>query len=92
MTKRLYVGNLSKEMTASELTELFARAGEINAVRIVTNPATGKSRGFAFVEMKQGGDEAIAVLDGTNLNGRLISVIDARRSLFAVTPEKTVTS
>jgi hypothetical protein len=88
MTKRLYVGNLSKEMTASELTALLAEAGEISAVRIITNRATGQSKGFAFVEMEQGGDEAIAVFNGRNHNGRALTVIDARQSLYVVTPVK----
>jgi cold-inducible RNA-binding protein len=88
MRKRLYVGNLSQEMTASELTELFAQAGEINTVKIVTNRATGRSKGFAFVEMEQGGDEAIAVFNGKNLMGRVLTVIDARGSLYVVTPVK----
>lgn len=88
MTKRLYVGNLSKEMTASELTDLLAQAGEINTVRIVTNRVTGQSKGFAFVEMQQGGDEVIAVFNGKKVKGRALTVIDARRSLYVVTPVK----
>ena len=89
LTKKLYVGNLSKEMTASELTELFAKAGEISTVRIVTNRATGRSKGFAFVEMERGGDEAIAIFNGKDLKGRTLTVIDARRSLYVVTPVKS---
>jgi len=89
MSKKLYVGNLSKEMTASELTELFAQAGEINTVRIITNQATGRSKGFAFVEMGHGGDEAIAIFNGKDLKGQTLTVIDARRSLYVVAPVKS---
>jgi len=89
MTKRLYVGNLSKETTVAELTALFAQAGEISRVRIVTNRATGRSKGFAFIEMAQGGNEAIEVFNGKDLKGRALTVIDARKSLYVVTPVKS---
>ena len=90
MTKRLYVGNLPEDVTESELTAMFAQAGAINTVQIITNRATGRSKGFAFVEMGQGGDEAIAVFNGKYFNGRILTVIDARQSLYALTAVKTV--
>ena len=90
MTKRLYVGNLPEEVTESELTAMFAQAGAVNAVRIVTNPATGRSKGFAFVEMEQG-DEAITDFNGKYFNGRVLTVIDSRQSLYALTGVKTET-
>jgi RNA recognition motif-containing protein len=91
MTKRLFVGNLPEDVTESELTALFTQAGAINKVRIVTNRATGRSKGFAFVEMGQGGDEAIAVFNGRYFNGRTLTVIDARSSLHALAYVKTGT-
>lgn len=90
--KRLYVGNLTEDMTESELTALFAQAGSIHTVRIITSRATGRPRGFAFVEMGHGGDEAIAVFNGKNVNGRILTVIDSRRVLCVVPPVKTVTT
>jgi RNA recognition motif-containing protein len=89
MTKRLYVGNLPEDVTESELTTMLSQAGAISTVRIVTNRATGRSKGFAFVEMEQGGDEAIAVFNGKYFNGRILTVIDSRQSLYALTAVKT---
>jgi cold-inducible RNA-binding protein len=89
MTKRLYVGNLPEEVTESELTAMFAQAGAVNTVRIITNSATGRSKGFAFVEMEQGGDEAIADFNGKYFNGRVLTVIDSRQSLYALTGVRT---
>ena len=89
MTKRLYVGNLPEDVTESELTAMFTQAGAINTVRIVTNRATGRSKGFAFVEMEHGGDEAIAVFNGKYFNGRTLTVLDSRLSLYALTGVKT---
>ncbi len=89
MSKKLYVGNLSERTTESELSDLFAQAGAIERVRIVTNRATGRSKGFAFVEMTEGGDEAIVAFNGKELDGRVMTVIDARQQLYAV-PAVTV--
>ena len=55
MGKNLYVGNLSFETTDSDLTELFAQHGEVQSVNIITDRETGRPRGFAFVEMPDGG-------------------------------------
>ena len=59
MTKKLYVGNLSFQTTESELNELFAQAGVVETVRIITDRETGRSKGFGFVEMQDGADKAI---------------------------------
>jgi len=74
MKKKLYVGNLSFETTESELQELFGQAGSVETVRIITDRETGRSKGFGFVEMQTGGDEAIAVMNGKEFNGRALTV------------------
>jgi RNA recognition motif-containing protein len=78
MKKKLYVGNLSFETTESELQELFGQAGSVETVRIITDRDTGRSKGFGFVEMQTGGDEAIAELNGKEFNGRALTVNAAR--------------
>ena len=52
--KKLYVGNLSFETTENDLKELFAQAGSVEGVRIIVDHGTGRSKGFAFVEMQDG--------------------------------------
>jgi len=78
MKKKLYVGNLSFETTESELQELFGQAGSVETVRIITDRETGRSKGFGFVEMQTGGDKAIAVMNGKEFNGRVLTVNAAR--------------
>jgi RNA recognition motif-containing protein len=70
MKKRLYVGNLSFETTESDLKELFGQAGTVETVRIITDRDTGRSKGFGFVEMQDGGDKAIAEMNGKELQRR----------------------
>src|SRR5262245_11537254 len=79
MTKKIYVGNLPSHTTERGLTELFERVGHVVAVRIMTDRDTGRSRGFAFVEM--GSDEAenaIRQLSHAALDGHTLSVSEAR--------------
>jgi RNA recognition motif-containing protein len=78
MMKKLYVGNLSFETTENELKDLFSRAGSVETVRIITDRSTGRSKGFGFVEMQDGGDKAIAQMNGTDFNGRALTVNEAR--------------
>jgi len=78
MKKKLYVGNLSFEATESDLKELFERTGSVETVRIVTDRDTGRSRGFGFVEMQEGGDKAIAEMNGKDFQGRALTVNEAR--------------
>ncbi len=78
MRKKLYVGNLSFETTEIELKELFTQSGLVETVRIITDRDTGRSKGFGFVEMQEGGDEAIAEMNGKNFNGRALTVNEAR--------------
>jgi RNA recognition motif-containing protein len=78
MSKNLYVGNLSFRTTADELREAFAQYGNVTSAQVVTDRETGQSRGFGFVEMSEGGDEAIAALNGAPFQGRTLTVNEAR--------------
>jgi len=78
MKKRLYVGNLSFQTTESDLKELFGQAGTVETVRIITDRDTGRSKGFGFVEMQDGGDKAIAEMNGKDFKGRALTVNEAR--------------
>jgi RNA recognition motif-containing protein len=78
MKKKLYVGNLTFETTETELKDLFAQAGPVETVRIITDRDTGRSKGFGFVEMQEGGDKAIAEMNGKDFNGRSLTVNEAR--------------
>ena len=84
MTNRLYVGNLVFHATESLIQDTFATCGEVRSVSVVTDRETGRSRGFAFVEMADaaGAQKALATLDGHELEGRSlrVSVAEERRS------------
>ena len=76
---RLFVGNLSYRTTEEELANLFSEVGEVVSVAIVTDRETGRSRGFAFVEMEQdAATQAIERFNGHELNGRNLNVNEAR--------------
>ena len=80
MGRRLYVGNLPYSSSEDQLTELFSRAGKVESVRVMRDMATGRARGFAFVEM--GSDEdaqrAISEFNEYQLEGRALVVNEAR--------------
>jgi RNA recognition motif-containing protein len=79
MSKRIYVGNLSYQTTEGDLANLFEQIGEVESVSIITDRDTGRSKGFAFVEMgNDDADKAIADLNGTEFNGRALTVNEAR--------------
>jgi len=79
MSKRIYVGNLSYQTTESDLTNLFEQAGQVESVNIITDRDTGRSKGFAFVEMAgDEADKAIAQFNGAEVNGRALTVNEAR--------------
>ena len=78
MAKNLYVGNLSFDATAADLEQLFAQYGTVQRAQVVTDRETGRSRGFGFVEMTEGGDEAIAKLNGAQWQGRTLTVNEAK--------------
>ena len=76
---RIFVGNLSYQTTEDQLTDLFSEVGQVESATIVTDRDTGRSRGFAFVEMdKDAAAQAIEKFNGVELNGRTINVNEAR--------------
>ena len=80
MATNLYVGNLSYDTTEETLRTLFAEYGEIESVNLITDRYTGRSRGFAFVEMveESAANEAITGLSGKSVDGRDIRVDRAK--------------
>lgn len=80
MGKRLYVGNMSFNVTEDSLRELFQGIGEVDSVKIITDAYTGKSKGFGFVEMSSDEDaqKAINKLNGTTFMERTLTVSEAR--------------
>lgn len=80
MGANLYVGNLSYDTTSSELETLFSQYGTVKSAQVVSDRATGRSKGFAFVEMKND-TEAKSAIEGLNLKevgGRCLTVNEAR--------------
>ncbi|MGI9167469.1 MAG: RNA recognition motif domain-containing protein [Pyrinomonadaceae bacterium] len=76
MSIKLYVGNLSFQTSSDDLQQLFAQVGTVESATVVEDRDTGRSRGFAFVEMasKEEGDKAIEQFNGTDFNGRNLTV------------------
>lgn len=78
MTKKLYVGNLPFDTMADELREMFTPYGRVISATIVSDRETGQSRGFAFVEMAEGAEEAISSLHQAQFGGRSLTVNEAK--------------
>ena len=80
MASNLYVGNLSYETTEETLRTLFAEYGQIESVKLITDRYTGRSRGFAFVEMstEQAAQQAMSGLNGKQVDEREIKVDKAK--------------
>ena len=80
MSTKLYVGNLAFQTTSQELQELFAQAGTVESASVVEDRDTGRSRGFAFVEMstKEEATAAIDQFNGKELSGRALKVNEAK--------------
>jgi cold-inducible RNA-binding protein len=79
MAKKIFVGNLSFQTTDSDLNDLFAQFGEVESATIITDRDTGRSKGFGFVAMNdENAERAISQLNGTELNGRALTVNEAR--------------
>ena len=80
MSRKLYVGNLPYETGETELQELFGQFGSVESARVMRDMATGRARGFAFVEMAtdEEAQTAAAKLNGHQLGGRSLAVNEAR--------------
>jgi RNA recognition motif-containing protein len=74
MSTNIYVGNLSFNVTVEEIQDLFGAYGTVENVNLITDRETGRLRGFGFVEMASGGNEAIRVLNGKEVGGRNLTV------------------
>src|SRR5436190_23987223 len=80
MGKKIFVGNLSFDTTSAELESLFSEVGQCEAASVITDRATGRSRGFGFVEMSSASEaqQAISTLNGRELQGRALNVSEAK--------------
>ncbi len=80
MGKKLYVGNLSYDLSSAELQEFFSQCGTVESCNIIIDHGTGKSKGFGFVEMSSDDEAqaAIDALDGKDVGGRQLKVNEAR--------------
>jgi len=80
MAKKIYVGNLSFKATEDDLRELFAKFGNIESVKLITDNATGRSKGFGFITMTsdEEADKAIAALSSSAFMERTLTVSEAR--------------
>ncbi len=78
MAKKLYVGNLTYDTTEDNLVELFSEYGEVLSAQIIIDRDTNRSKGFGFVEMSDGADEAANALNGQDFRGRNLTVNEAR--------------
>ena len=74
----IYVGNISWGLTDQDLENVFAEHGTVTSAKIITYRATGRSRGFGFVEMSDGAEAAIEALNGTEVDGRELVVNESR--------------
>ena len=77
-SKNLYVGNLPFTTSEQDLSELFGQYGTVTKAQVIQDRETGRSRGFGFVEMSSGTDEAIAALNGAEYQGRRLTVNEAK--------------
>ena len=80
MSMKLYVGNLSFDTTAQDLEKLFGTLGTVESASLIEDRDTGRSRGFAFIEMSSNeeGNKAISQLNGTDFGGRALTVNEAK--------------
>ncbi len=80
MNKKLYVGGLPYAVTEDKLQEIFSAHGTVESARVITDRFTGRSRGFGFVEMsnEEEAQTAIDSLNGSDLDGRSLTVNEAR--------------
>ncbi len=76
--KKLYVGNLAWGVTDEDLQNMFAEYGSVASAVVITDRETGRSRGFGFVELEDGADQAIEALNGQEMQGRPLRVNEAQ--------------
>ena len=74
----IYVGNISWGLNDQDLENLFAEHGTVTSAKIITDRMTNRSRGFGFVEMSDGAEEAIEALNGTEVDGRELVVNESK--------------
>ncbi len=74
MSTNIYVGNLAFTTSSDEISDLFSTYGEVETVNLITDRETGRPRGFGFVTMSSGGNEAIEALNQRELGGRTLTV------------------
>jgi len=80
MAKKLFIGNLSYDVTETQLRELFSQVGETTEVNVITDRDTGRSKGFAFIQMTEdsAAQDAIRRFNGHSLENRSLTVSEAR--------------
>ncbi|HUO77767.1 MAG TPA: RNA-binding protein [Thermodesulfovibrionales bacterium] len=80
MGNKLYVGNISFQASEEDLKDLFSKAGEVLSAKLITDAATGRARGFGFIEMSSDAEaqKAISTLNGTSFMDRNIIVSEAK--------------
>ena len=78
MSKKIYVGNLPFSAGEEEVRTLFEEYGTVDSINLITDRDTGRPRGFGFVEMENGADEAIEALNNFDMGGRQLKVNEAR--------------
>jgi RNA recognition motif-containing protein len=78
MSKKIYVGNLPFDSTEDDIRNLFAEHGTVTSVALITDRDTGAPRGFGFVEMDSGADQAIRSLNNHEISGRALKVNEAK--------------
>ncbi len=78
MATNLYVGNLPFNTTADDLREAFSKFGTVARAQVVSDRETGRSRGFGFVEMSEGAEQAVTAMNGKTFQGRTLTVNEAR--------------
>jgi cold-inducible RNA-binding protein len=78
MSTNIYVGNLPFSVDEDQIRELFSAYGTVESVNLITDRETGRLRGFGFVDMSSGGEDAIAALNQYELDGRTLTVNLAR--------------
>ncbi len=78
MSQKIYVGNLPFTASDDEIRGMFSEFGTVESVQLITDRDTGRPRGFGFVEMASGANEAIQALNAKDLGGRSLNVAEAR--------------